>query len=353
MHNLTLWKRLQIEKTLTTLVRHYEAGLQERDNLAIIELRLDFVSFLNTYEAPQIEYGLSFMRDRLDLFQIILESLQPIIMEYETFGLTTDLKTPEITVTTNNVDELTEEEWEELLENLEDEVMDEDIDVDISMKDCSSDQLNFPILQEDMPLLLKFLKYLSLGKREEKNTMKKVIAFTGRAGSGKDYQCSLLSEQGYKTAAFADALRRILFKTLGIDYEQGMLHYDELKTQKLINNLTLRDMLERLGTEGIRAYDPDFWINCLIKQVNDNPDCTCVSDLRFANEFISLHNFCKENDIEFTCIFCDYKSDRYQETNDHPSAALSNWLATSGYVDQQEIKMEDILAYVKANPQSE
>ena len=28
--------------------------------------------------------------------------------------------------------------------------------------------------------------------------MKEVIAFTGRAGAGKDYQCSLLQLKGYK-----------------------------------------------------------------------------------------------------------------------------------------------------------
>lgn len=37
---------------------------------------------------------------------------------------------------------------------------------------------------------------------------KKIVAFAGRQASGKSYRCSKLEEAGYKSMAFADALRK-------------------------------------------------------------------------------------------------------------------------------------------------
>ena len=37
-----------------------------------------------------------------------------------------------------------------------------------------------------------------------------IIAFVGRAGSGKDYQCKLLEKQGYTRFAFAEQIRKII-----------------------------------------------------------------------------------------------------------------------------------------------
>ena len=89
--------------------------------------------------------------------------------------------------------------------------------------------------------------------------MRKIVAFAGKAGSGKDFRCQQLLKQGnYKRMAFADALRKIMFLTLGIPFEQGMEHYEELKETPLYNGQNLRQMLEHLGTERIRHYDNDF-----------------------------------------------------------------------------------------------
>ena len=91
--------------------------------------------------------------------------------------------------------------------------------------------------------------------------VKKVTAFVRVQRSGKSYRCAQLVKQGdYVTLAFADALRKILFVTLGIPYEEGMATYEELKHTPLYNGQTLRNMLDHLGTEGIRKYDNDFWV---------------------------------------------------------------------------------------------
>ena len=144
--------------------------------------------------------------------------------------------------------------------------------------------------------------------------MRKIVAFAGVQGSGKDYRCQQLLKQGnYKKMAFADALRKIMFLTLGIPFEQGMEHYEELKETPLYNGQNLRQMLEHLGTEGIRSYDNDFWCKCLIKDIDEASEDLniCISDLRFYNEYKYLKEYCDKKGYEFSFIFCDYHSDRY------------------------------------------
>ena len=44
-----------------------------------------------------------------------------------------------------------------------------------------------------------------------------VIAFLGRQGSGKNYQSDRLIKTGYKKLSFADPLRKMACKVIGID----------------------------------------------------------------------------------------------------------------------------------------
>ena len=179
---------------------------------------------------------------------------------------------------------------------------------------------------------------------------KKIIAFAGRQGSGKSYRCQALEKSGYKNMAFADALRRIAFATLGIPYEWGMEHYDELKQTPLYKNLTFRNILENLGTEGIRKYDNDFWIKCLIKDIEKTPEDTniCISDLRFYNEYKGIKEYCDSKGYEFEFIFCDFHSERYESNNPHASARLANFLCEVGYQDGDYIKDEDMTIYINS-----
>lgn len=189
---------------------------------------------------------------------------------------------------------------------------------------------------------------------------KKIIAFAGRAQSGKSYRCGQLVKQGnYKQLAFADALRRIAFTSLGIPMEKGMPQYEWLKTHPCIqiemgdNNystLNFRKFLEYLGTEGIRHYDNDFWCKCLLKDIDDTDENTniCIADLRFYNEYKYLKEYCDKKGYEFSFIFCDYHSEGYQEFNTHASARLANFLKEVGYQDGDEISDEDMQIYIES-----
>lgn len=176
------------------------------------------------------------------------------------------------------------------------------------------------------------------------NETKEIVAFIGRAGAGKDYQCQKLVEQGFTKMAFADALREIAFNTLGYTYEYGMEHYDELKANEVVNGLNFRQVLERLGTEGIRKYDNDFWVKCLVNNIKDKK--VCISDMRFYNEYAGLRQFAIDNNYKLKVILCDYKSDRYQRENPHKSARMGNYFAER-YDDLTVITDEQMEKYRK------
>lgn len=199
-------------------------------------------------------------------------------------------------------------------------------------------------LQLDDENVYKSVRRIFSGRR-------KIVAFVGRAGSGKDYQCSLLTEKGYRKVAFADALRDIAFSCFDIPYEFGMQRYEEMKakedcikvlTEDSLHELNFRQFLEYLGTQGIRKYDNDFWCNCLIKTLKETTDNICISDMRFINEYDKLKQFAEENDYELKVIFCDYPSGRYQTNNKHESARMGNYFAECGYKDLSVLTERDM-----------
>lgn len=187
---------------------------------------------------------------------------------------------------------------------------------------------------------------------------RKIIAFAGVAGSGKDYRCLQLEKQGnFKKMAFADALRKIAFVSLGVD--QSEANYEWMKANNSVVTrfneeqavgISFRKFLEFLGTEGIRAYDKDFWAKCLIKDIDELPEevNVCVSDLRFHNEYKALRDYAMSHGCEFEFVFCDYHSDRYEEKNFHASARLAGFLKDVGYEDGDHIKDEDMQHYIDA-----
>ena len=208
-------------------------------------------------------------------------------------------------------------------------------------------QEDFIVVKKEHPCFEQILNILN--EHEER----KIVAFIGRAGSGKDYQCQLLQEHGYVHLAFADALRDIAFNCFGIS-ETEHVFYDYLKSHDCIElrlpddytKFNFRTFLERLGTQGIRKWDNDFWCRCLINTLKENQyRKVCISDMRFINEYKYLKKYAEDNGYEFQVIFCDYHSDRYQENNNHESAKMGNFFATHGYHDLDKITEYDMIQY--------
>lgn len=169
-----------------------------------------------------------------------------------------------------------------------------------------------------------------------------IFAFIGRAGSGKGYKCTLLEKTGFKRLSFAEPLRRVLSATIGMPYEYFIENYEELKQSNLMSNeVTVRNMLENLATE-IRKYDNEFFIKALFKLIDSCKENICIDDLRFIEEYRMLYDKCEKENIELVVQLCDYRSERYQENNNHISAKLSNLLVEAGYKDMDILTREDI-----------
>ena len=174
---------------------------------------------------------------------------------------------------------------------------------------------------------------------------RKVIAFCGFEQSGKNYSCKrLMTTMGFEKASFANSLRDVAFHTLGIPFDEGMLKYEELKKTAIYNDLTFRNILENLGS-AIRKYDEDFWARSVLKFIQETPKNVCIDDLRYPNEYRVLKKYCKENNIEFQLIFCDYHSEGYKNDNPHESAQLARFLKGRGYEDQEIVDEFDIAEY--------
>jgi hypothetical protein len=100
------------------------------------------------------------------------------------------------------------------------------------------------------------------------------IAFSGKAGSGKDYSCDhMISILGGTKMAFADALVggcKALHHFYGLGYEKD------------------RELLQHVG-DWARRRDENVFIRNLVDRLCLSPDDNVfVSDVRFRNEAIAL-----------------------------------------------------------------
>lgn len=113
--------------------------------------------------------------------------------------------------------------------------------------------------------------------------MKRIIAISGKAGSGKDYyaraiQAYLKQQKGERVCiiAFADILKYTLSKYFGWDGKKD-------------NNG--REMLQRYGTELREKNSPDCWANItcnLIEYMKSEYDTFIIPDVRFERELLTL-----------------------------------------------------------------
>jgi len=98
-----------------------------------------------------------------------------------------------------------------------------------------------------------------------------LIGLCGAAGSGKDSAANLLvRDHGFVRMAFADALKDIAYREFSWDGRKDARG---------------RRLLQVLGTEAGRAYNPDIWIDRLrIRVAQPREFSIVVPDVRFVNE---------------------------------------------------------------------
>jgi hypothetical protein len=121
-----------------------------------------------------------------------------------------------------------------------------------------------------------------------------LIALTGAARAGKDSVADRLVERhGFTKISFAAPLKQALRATdpiLGFHpYRKGeLVRLSEAlanESEDVIKQTfpEYRRLLEKLGTEGIRALDDSFWVNAAVSQI-EYPERYVFPDARFQNE---------------------------------------------------------------------
>jgi hypothetical protein len=107
----------------------------------------------------------------------------------------------------------------------------------------------------------------------------KLIGLVGRAGAGKTTVAKHLIERyGFKKAAFADALKMMLYKA-------GMCTAEELWGEKTEHS---RWLLQKIGTEIFRKQvSPLFWVQRTALEIKKHLDAgerVVIDDIRFPEE---------------------------------------------------------------------
>jgi hypothetical protein len=134
-----------------------------------------------------------------------------------------------------------------------------------------------------------------------------VVGLTGLAGAGKSTVAKYLVETyEYNLVSFAGPLKkmmRTLDPYIGLERVRWWQFWKQPKMLRLSDLLAVmsegeiktsqygaeyRRLLQSLGTDCIRAVDPDFWVNAALAQVTDPDKKFVFDDVRFPNEAAAI-----------------------------------------------------------------
>ena len=99
-NEVKLRERLLVEKCLRTIILDFQTRVREvreYESVSIIDLKLDFLSFLTTNKEDEVKYGIEFLTKNEVQFKEALMYLKPMILEYQTYGLNGTLQCSPIT----------------------------------------------------------------------------------------------------------------------------------------------------------------------------------------------------------------------------------------------------------------
>ena len=116
--------------------------------------------------------------------------------------------------------------------------------------------------------------------------MIRLLAIHGKARSGKDtFAHALMQHRPFYRMAFADPLKAAVAGLFNIPQQRA---FSDNKDQVLEAwGLTLRDVLQRFGTEAMRNnFGDDFWVNRWQAEFDSlsKEQLVVITDLRYPNE---------------------------------------------------------------------
>ena len=77
---LKLREQLLVEKCLNTIIQDYQDQISVNNVNALIDLKLDFLSFLGSNQPEEVEYGIQYIKLKYEDIYILLGSM---ILEYQ------------------------------------------------------------------------------------------------------------------------------------------------------------------------------------------------------------------------------------------------------------------------------
>ncbi len=144
--------------------------------------------------------------------------------------------------------------------------------------------------------------------------MKRLIALTGRARSGKNTTANILQEIQGETSeknttmqiSFAGILKDMAQRSLKISPEEAEL-LKAAPNAKIANGLGIREFYNSFG-DALKSYlGDDLWVKITTDSLQNIMDMIqieliIITDLRYTIEEEGLREFCKQNDTEFIII---------------------------------------------------
>jgi hypothetical protein len=143
--------------------------------------------------------------------------------------------------------------------------------------------------------------------------IKRIVAFTGYAQSGKDTAAAMLWDKGYEQYRFALKIYEMLAVMMDVTVEK----VNEMK----VNNecipgtlCTVRSALQTLGSEwGRDLVDENVWVILLNNRIVNKMDTLVViPDLRFINEVQELTRFALLNGFDLDIVGIERDSSQPQ-----------------------------------------
>lgn len=140
----------------------------------------------------------------------------------------------------------------------------------------------------------------------------KIINISGKAMAGKDITALILKEK------LESKNKKVLITHMAdlLKYEcKQFFNWDGNKDEKG------RSLLQRIGTDVIRAKNPDYWVNFIkefVSMFKEEWDYVLIPDIRFSNEIESF-KIDGWDTITVRVIRDNFKSNLTEEQLNHPS----------------------------------